>query len=457
MFLRVFRERLTLVFLALLPLHAGMVTVLTAAIAGPGRAPLPWLALWKEGLLAFIVLLALGEILVKRLRHRFWLEFDAVDACIVLLTIVASLVGLRFDAFLSTRFVYGFRYDLLLPLCFVVLRRASWSDAWKQSALRVLLAVGVIVAVTGMVMLLLPVSALQKLGYSDLHSLYSGGGPLAPFQMIGDTGIRRMQSVMSGPNQLGMWLLVPYAAALSVLLQGGVRTFGDLWSAVRTHPWHAVAFALFDLAIGLTFSRAAWIAACVIVVVCLWSTCDRKAFVRIVAACACVGALVLAGLMAAAPGVLLRATSNAHHVERPLEAVRLIRQHPLGLGLGAAGPATNRLSDTCVQLPDGADASWAKAHPELCVTVGSLQVQPLDRSCTCPLLPENWYLQLGVELGVLGLLLQVLLIGLLLVRLPKAHPVFLALLGVGIAGFFLHSFEDFGVSATLWILLTGLL
>lgn len=455
--LRTVRERLALILLALLPFHAFGVTVLTNLIDGPGRPPIAQMVLWKEGLLMLIVLIAMWELFLKRLRHRFWIDFDPIDGLVVLLVIVASLIGLRFDAFLSTRFLYGFRYDLFLPLCFLVLRRVQWSGSFKESVFRILLWAGVVVSVAGIVMLLLPVSALQALGYSDLHSLYQSAGPLAPFQLIGETGIRRMQSVMSGPNQLGLWLLLPYAVALSSLLQGGVKHVRDLWALVRSRPWLTAAFFLLDLSIGLTFSRAAWVAAGVIVLVCLWRSCTRGVFLRVVAAIACIGAVAVGVMMAVSPGVLLRATSNSHHLERPLEALRLMRQHPLGLGLGTAGPATNRLSDTCVQLPEGSDASWAVEHPQLCVMVGKSQVQPLDRVCTCPVLPENWYLQIGVELGVLGMALYLALMGFLLKKAWVSRPVSLAFLGVLAANLVLHGFEDFGVSATLWVLLAALL
>ena len=461
--LRVVRERLTLALIVLLPFHAFFVTVATRVVAGPGHAPLGVLALWKEGLLALIVLIAAFEVLLKRLRHRFWVEFDAIDGLIVLLVIIASLIGLRFDAFLSQRFLYGFRYDLLLPLCFMVLRRVAWSPAFKTLAVRLLVVTGVIVAAMGVVMLLLPISILQGIGYSDLHSLYQSGGPLAPFQMIGETGLRRMQSVMSGPNQLGLWLLLPYAATLVTVFSGPVGTMQELWSAVRARPWYAAAFVLIDCAIGLTFSRAAWLAAVLAALIVLARSCTRAFFVRVAA---CFGGAVLIGgvaMLLLAPQILLRATSNAHHLERPLQAIGLIRQHPLGLGLGTAGPATNRLSDTCVQLPEGADASWANVHPHLCVTVGDRQVQPLDRPCTCPVLPENWYLQMGVELGALGAAFFVLLVLVLLYRVRQAEHALLAntvlpaLAGVALAGLVLHSFEDFGVSATLWVLLAVLL
>lgn len=440
---RVCRERLTLLLLVLLPFHALFVTVATRVVAGEGHPPLGALAVWKEGLLALIVLLALGELAWKRLRHRYWIEFDAIDGLIVLLTMLAVLVGIRLQALLSPPFVHGFRYDLFLPLCFVVLRRATWSDAFRRAVPRALVATGAAVACAGVVLWLLPLEALQGLGYGGLHSLYQSGAPLAPFQQIGETGIRRMQSVMSGPNQLGLWMLLPLSA---LLLAPPVRG----WK-------RCMLLALVGLAIALSFSRAAWLAALLVAAYAaatsLSGAARRRALLGLAAGCA----LAVMALLALQPAVVLRAVSNSRHIARPLEAIAVIRQRPLGLGLGAAGPAANRRSDTCVELPAGADASWAAAHPQLCVFVGGVQTQPQGRTCTCPLLPENWYLQIGVELGVLGLLLYLALMARVLWA-ARAHPFVLAAFGsVAAAGMVLHSFEDFGVSATLWVLLAVLL
>jgi hypothetical protein len=108
-------------------------------------------------------------------------------------------------------------------------------------------------------------------------------------------------------------------------------------------------------------------------------------------------------------------------------------------------------------LETGEDASWALNHADLCVFVGSKKVQPLDRECKCPFLPENWYLQIGVELGVIGFVLYITLI-VLIVRLfvsrfslsPLHTAVTFAFLGVSIAALFLHAWEE---SATAYSVL----
>ena len=90
--------------------------------------------------------------------------------------------------------------------------------------------------------------------------------------------------------------------------------------------------------------------------------------------------------------------------------------------------------------------------------MGTEQFQPVDRSCNCPHITENWFLQIAVETGVLGglLFLALCLISLLGLRsstkiLPQS--VFLMIIGISIAALFLHAWEDSAIAYTVWILL----
>ena len=454
------REGLTLVLIAVLPLHALLVTVGTKLIAGPGNSPLPMLAIWKEALLAVILLIAMVELAMQSNGHRTMSKVDAVDLCIGGLLLIALVQYFVFHLPSSTsHFVYGFKYDFIPLAGFVLLRRVPWSEAFRLQVAGCIVLIGGIVVVYGIATTLFPMSWFTALGYSDLHSLYVSGGPLAPFQQIEASGLRRIQSTLSGPNQLGLWLLIPLSISL-IRLQKTFRTPAQ---------WRDLGYLAFlGLVLLKTFSRSAWIAAAVIGAVLAWKYLPKKKF--LIATCS----MLILGVIAifAFPNVIVRVASSTGHIERPLQALRIMQEHPLGLGLGTAGPASNRFSDTCVDLPVGADASWAQAHPQLCVFVGGSQVQPIDHACSCPLLPENWYLQIGVELGWIGFVLYTLLIAFILRRLFLQFAICnqdsiancklqktcaLALLGISIAALFLHAWEDSAVAYTVWILLAALL
>ena len=463
--LQKFREGLTLVLLAALPLHALAVTLFTKLIAGPGHSPMTILALWKEALLAVILFSAFIEIL----RTIKKLSFDRIDLLILALIALSIIVTSYQLPVTSTRaFAMGFRYDFLPLIAFFILRRVSWSEAFQKNILKVLLGVGVIIAAYGIATFFLPLSFFTALGYSDLHSLYVPDGPLAAFQQIGGSALRRIQSTMSGPNQFGLWLLIPVSILLAMIATRlkiqDVRYKEDqrikiknLLSFKLLPSLYLVSFILVLAALLLSFSRSAWVAAAVISAVAFLPHLSVKKIQGLaVALCA----LVLVAAVAF-PSLFLRFASSKGHIDRPLEAIQTMVAHPFGLGLGTAGPASNRTSDSCVMLQPQDDPSWAIPHQQLCVFLGDKQVQPLDRVCNCPILTENWYLQIGVELGWIGMGLWILLTIVLLRSLYGRYKTedgslyltsFILFLGLSIAALFLHSWEDSAVAWTIWIL-----
>lgn len=461
-------------------------------LLGPGHAPLSYLALWKEALLGVVLVIAFVEVMSAYLRTKNC-RFDLIDWLIVALVALGILLTFVLHTPKSVALL-GARYDFVPLIAFLVLRRVPWSEWFQKRLVRLLLIVGAVVAALGIVSLFLPISFFVKLGYADLHSLYLPNQPLAPFQQIEGSWLRRIQGTMSGPNQLGMWLLLPLSVVLVLLMQrGGVLEYWSNgvmgtkkiksgqgeesniplfhYSNIRT-PFIAFAAFFVVIALFLTFSRAAWIGAAAIVAVALYGALPRRLFRRLVLWGG--AAVIVLGIAAAliAPHVFFRLSSSRGHLVRPLEAVQRMIAHPFGTGLGTAGPASNRYNEACVFLRPQDDPSWAKSQPTLCVFLGTTQVQPKDHVCSCPFLPENWYLQIGVELGVLGFVLFVALVVLVLNQLrvesgklkvgfgTSSHSqlstinyqLFLFFLAVSIAALFLHAWEDAAVAYSGWIL-----
>ena len=250
------REFLTLILLALLPFHALLVTVLTKHLLGAGHAPIAALSVWKEALLCVLLVIAMGEIVTMWMRLRKkdreeFLKFDALDLIILATALVAVLVS----AFTKTglgSFLFGVRYDLLAPVAFLILRRVPWSASFVSSARTLLLTIGALVSLLALASLFLPFTFFTQLGYSDLHSLYIPGQPIAAFQLIGESAIRRVQGPMSGPNQLGLWLLLPLALAVFETMRWvRARVFNDRF-------WRSLLLVLlFSATLFFTFSRSA--------------------------------------------------------------------------------------------------------------------------------------------------------------------------------------------------------
>lgn len=440
------RHTLILALFVLLPFHALFVTVGTKLIAGPGYAPLAALAIWKEILIAALFVIGTLELwfierktILQILRgDAHWAWGIGREQGAILLLLLLSLALLPGGTDLTT-YVYGFKYVFVPLIFFLLLRCLTWEENFlERKIFPALLVVGGIISLYGILSFFLPSSFFSALGYSDAHSLYIPGGPLSAFQKISGTAIRRVQSTFAGPNQLGLWLLVPWSIALS---------------AVRLDRRRIMALlVLLAVALFLTFSRSAWIAAFIIALV----ACVRhmRGSLRVATLSSLVGVTLLGVifLTASYPSLLSRSISNKHHLERTREGITEMFRISLGHGLGTAGPASNKLSDPCVYFEEGADISWAAGRQDLCLFVGGVQMQPVDRVCNCPVLPENWYVQIGYELGLLGFLffLGLTLYLLHALRDRRSLSVFLMFLGVSLAALFLHAWEDAAVAYTVW-------
>lgn len=494
--LRSLRQTLTLLLFTLLPFHALFVTVGTKLLLGAGHPPLVELAVWKELLIAAILLIGIVELASSKILPTYFQYINilkvsqretvrvrwGIDAPTILILALLLLAlalsathyshlrqGFGGQALLTTHFVFGFKYLFLPIIFFLVLKNLSWdADFLERSIFPVLTIVGGGVAAYGILTFLLPQVFFSLLGYSDAHSLYSPHTPLSAFQLIADAGIRRVQSTFAGPNQLGMWLLLSWSISLVVLLKKQNAKMQKYENAqIFTHVRICVLLMLIGTALFLTFSRAAWIAAFVIALVAVAMVLRGPVRETILITLVTAVGVVFATLAYVSPQLFLRGISNQHHLERLRSGVAAILAQPLGRGLGTAGPAANRLQDACVYFPDGADTSWARSRKDLCIFVGNEQVQPLSsqRECQCAFLPENWYLQVGVELGVLGLILFIALVIFILQKLststflPREAPAgakwghlppFLSFLGISIAALFLHAWEDSAVAYTVW-------
>jgi hypothetical protein len=440
------REWLSLLLIGLLPFHAFLVTASTRLIAGPDQAPLSQLAVWKEGLLGLILLIAFIEIARKLKDGSLKLKADYVNV------IILSLITLSIAVTLVTHndwklYLFGFRYDFVPLVAFLFARRVDWSVEFIPRVRAVILSVGAVIAAYALASFVLPVSFFHALGYSDMHSLYLPDKPIAAFQMIGGTALRRIQGTFSGPNHLGIWLLIPLGIVLMRLQAERLRS--------RTLPLNVALLLLFGITLLLTFSRAAWIGAFVMLCIAV------APFVRHLPRRVSLGiaSLILAIVAIAAslyPSVIIRISSTRGHIEGPIAAVQKMIAAPIGEGMGMAGPASNRVSETCVLLREQDDPTWwTENRPEMCVFVGDAQVQPSGRACNCPFLPENWYLQMGVELGILGLILYIVLILGVIGKLKILNfhfSIFISFIGVSIVALFLHAWEDAATAYTLWLL-----
>lgn len=471
------RERLVLALIGLLPFHAFVVTVGTRLLRGPNLPPWSVLALWKEALLGVVLLLAvceLGALVLRRIlrsadskesgfvRAYNLFVIDGLDAAIFCLLLLSELVHPWSQPDALQMYITGFRYDFIALVSFVILRRVPWS-AWFLHQLRLVLLISVsVVAGYGLLTMILPTSFFTWLGYSAAHSLYDPAGPIAAFQQIAESSVHRIQSVMSGPNQLGLWLLLP----LAMLITGLARMDGEQ-SKNRSKHWGMWILTLVVLACLFgTFSRTAWIAMSAMVLVTVFGRVSKQWRKNILMIGVPVFCVLIIGAALLAPKVVFRLSSTRGHFEKPIEGLLLMQKHPWGLGIGSAGAASNRLKEPCIFLRPQDDPGWAQATPNLCVFLGKKQVQPVGHVCDCPVLTENWFVQIGVELGFAGMALWLMVTAIVLYRLYKgmgnrvsvvSHAMLLLWMGMATASLFLHAWEDSAISYSVWLILSALL
>ena len=464
------RHWLVLLLFVALPFHAFFVTVGTKLIAGGGQAPLPLLAVWKEMVISAIFLVGILEMFsqVRKLLAvsckrgaRLVFRMDREVVLIVGLLIIAfSLLVAHSSELTAHSFVFGFKYLFVPLIFFLVLKNLTWEEGFlEQKVFPALLAVGGVIAGFGIVCFFLPMGFFTALGYSDAHSIYAPGSSLSAFQQIGSMGLRRIQSTFAGPNQLGLWLLIPLSVGLVLLLRKVTSYKLQVTSNFQLSTFNlklvlCVMNVLIICALMLTFSRSAWIAAFVITLYAAAVLLRGKRKVKVLGALTGVAVMLTVIITFTFPNVILRSISNRHHFERVQEGFQIMFNNPFGLGLGSAGPASNRTSDACLYFEPESDISWAADRTDLCLFVGGMQMQPsvTEKQCKCPLLPENWYVQVGIELGIAGFVLFLILIFILLYRLAsvKQFSVFLAFLGISIAALFLHAWEDSAVAYCVW-------
>lgn len=444
------RESLTLALLLLLPFHAFIVTVGTKLVLGQHKSPPLLLSAWKELVLVLLLVLILAELCIKAHRLRNWRSIftvDRIDVCIVVFTVLAVIVS-AWQQIALKQFLFGVKYSVWPLVIFFFARRVSWSIKGRSQFLLIML--GVIVAGLGGLFLLLPAQVLEWLGYSETHSLYLAHKTTSAFQMVGGTNIRRLQSVLSGPNQAGIWLLIPFSflwAFLLHVLMSPKKVLKNNWLLIA-------AIGLVLMAIFMSFSRSAWLGALVVMAYTAWQYRTNtivRPYVRVISLLALA---LLVGVSILFSEVLFRTISNSGHIQKPIQAIATILQHPFGLGLGAAGPASHVVSDSCTEVAVGSDIRWSDPYPELCIFADGAQIKPTNRQCRCATITENWYLQVGVELGMLGMLLFLYLIYCIakVVR-GSSQAVFYACISTATAALFLHAWEDSAVVYTLMLLL----
>jgi len=372
---------------------------------------------WKELLL--LVLAGFSVEVVRReparlLRWRNPLVYATM--AFVIIGLVVSLV--HRGSLTSTAFGLKTDAEFLLAMLLGLLV----ADARLVERLRpvAIISSGLVIGFGLLQIYLLPINWLSHFGY--------GASTIEPFLRV-DPAIPaiRVLSTLGGPNQLGSFLIVP------LCLVGWALLTKPRW-------WQPIYLAGGLIVLWHTYSRSALLGAAVAVVVLLVLRVRRSWRLPLLLIAVILAAVAIqATTIGVSRDKTLQyyvfhetlqdtgiAASTDEHSLATKHGLQVVEHHPLGLGLGSAGPA-----------------SFHSANP---------------------LIPENYYLQIAIETGVIGLvgfLMVELLLGWQLAQIgldrhgpsrALAAPLLAALVGVSIVNFFLQGWADSSTALIFWSL-----
>jgi O-antigen ligase len=407
---------LCLILLAYMPFHIFLSQSLSLATGG--------LDAWKVGK---DVLLCAGVVFTICLVYA---QRRATRTFTILLALTVLYGGLHLILWLAhpdahdRSAVLGTIYNMRLPL-FTLLGFASVLLLPKfvfSSAMKLTLIVSTIVAGLGVLQYFLPSDLLTHAGYG------LDRGVRAAFFIEDNPDLPRIMSTLREPNALGAYLILPAAAI-------GALFFGTKDRNKRTML--AGALGLHGLAVFLTFSRSSWLGLALALALVVWWRFREpaRAFLRRFWP-AVIGVVLVVGFSAFAvrntpffqqyvihsnpEEQVADLDSNDLHVQLIEEGLRGIQDEPLGHGPGTAGLVS-------IQNPNGTQ------------------------------LTENYYVQIGYEVGIAGALLFIALNAWLYVRIWRRNDSVAVLLCASfwayvLTNMLLHTWGNEAVAAQWWIL-----
>jgi len=407
------RWLLLALLIGLAPFHAFLITWAKSAL--PGELAVG-LSVWREAAVISIGFIVVIEILVKKRLPKL----DALDFAIIGYFALA-VIWIFFQAKNPVQWGLGFRFDVLPFLFFMIVRQVEWG---KEKALaKVAIGGAAIVIAFGLVhAIILPRDFLVNFGYSTYQGQYQPEIAVSACQFLEHTkSVCRAISTFGGPTRYGVYLMV----VLGLLLP-----FLAYKSKYRIYAGALAGLAI--LSAILTYSRSVWIGVFAMAAFAAFIFLRNKSVAEklkkhmrsfVIVACAALTVILVCGGFWIASElrdqnsflrtVLVRTSSSSEHLMLAKEGLNKTIQHPFGMGLGTAGPASVRF----------------------------------DKFLT-----ENWFLQISVETGVIGLLIFLAILffmskNLLAKRLADERSLakiglFLSLIGICVTGLFTHSFEE---------------
>jgi hypothetical protein len=408
------------ILLGVLPVNGALTQVVARLLSLSDPAQIA-LAAWHDALVAGIALAALVALLRARSRALDTVEW-LIAAMLVVGAVYVAVSPVTFTAF----YVYRVLYEPpLLLAAITVLSRSSGMPHWIPSRAALALIAGSAISA----LYAWPQVYLLRFGYlqrfftepgQQIHHSYLAHGLNQP----------RAIGLLHSPNEFGAAL----AIAIALLVAPGL---------LQLRGWvRAWLLAILATALLISFSRSGWLATLVAVSVVLWLSRAElpslaamragirpRTLLRIGTPILATILLTIAVFTTSGAAALVRATAsgsdpsagNRPHSVRA--GLMVVFEHPLGLGLGTAGPKATRFDE----------------HHE----------RPR-------ILTETWYILYAIQVGLIGVGVLAVTVVTILRRLwrdrliPISRVAFGLAFGLGVGAVFIPVIEDPTVFTPLW-------
>ncbi|MBW7954562.1 O-antigen ligase family protein [Candidatus Gracilibacteria bacterium] len=419
-------------FIFLLPFHAIFVTYLKCK-AGIDTDILRF---WKEIVISILLAIVSLKILFT---NKFNLEKIYKNNYLLGLTtafVICSFIYIFFPYFnIKTTNLLGFKYDVFFLFAFIIgLYLISIKNNFKSILISNFLSIGVIL------MIFLPwymsgniESTTQIIGFDNTPSTYEANSCISFSQNV-TGGHNRFQGSFGDPIRFGVFLVVFYLIFLGFILENTKQNKLNRFFII------GIVSVLIITSIFYSFTKTSMLGFVFGVLTFIYlsrkiiynKTIPKKILISI----SSLMALGLVLLVYIKRNLFLHPEAILGRVENLVISVKMFFVNPFGYGLGIAGPA-----------------SWLSTSSDKAMSAGVNKF-----------LPENWYIQILLEQGILGISLflgLIIVIGVNLFDIVKRKKdylsigIFTSYLALLFMANFTHAFEESATSYILFIIIGG--
>lgn len=324
--------------------------------------------IWKELLLVLVAVASLYLVYAdKKLKHWFANSpLILLTAFYMILQFGMGIYALQADKANNSAVIYALlinlRFLIFLIACIVVSYKTDWLRMHWQ---KFILWPAAIVIVFGLIQhFILPINFLTHFGY--------GPKTIPAYQLVDQQSqYVRVQSTLRGANPLGAYLLMVLTIAIALFIT----------KAKQKRLWGTIALITL-VTLYFTYSRSAWLGALASgILVAYWLAKAKKTKQNLLLGCLIAVLFFIGSVLAWQRNSVIENTlfhtsqssqssesSNAARTQAMLDGAKSVVNQPLGDGPGTAGPASTR--------------------------------NPYIKR-----IAENYYIQIGQEVGVMGMVI----------------------------------------------------